>query len=111
MLYKVESATIATAKAIETASKIKNTSELNNQSTQLRISNLERQLLQQKHTTNEILNHIKKQKTNKDNKQRSPTIPPPYNPFTTINRPTNNSNYKNFTTSQKTGIAQQQSNT
>jgi hypothetical protein len=57
----MESATVATTKAIEKASLMKNHSELNNRSTQLRISNLERQLLQQKQMANKILNHIEKQ--------------------------------------------------
>jgi hypothetical protein len=73
---KIESATVATTRAIEKATEITNASTQNYHTTNLRIANIERQLSHQKQTANEILNYIKRQKTNKDNKQPYKTMSP-----------------------------------
>jgi hypothetical protein len=59
---RVLSATVATTKAILNAVNNIEESNAENQATQLQILNLEKQLLQQKQTPNEIINHIKRQK-------------------------------------------------
>jgi len=82
---KIESATAATTRAIEKATEITNAATQNYHTTNLRIANIERQLSHQKQTANEILNHIKRQKTNKDNKHHHKTMPPSPNPFNTHN--------------------------
>jgi hypothetical protein len=76
---RTASATIATTKAIDKALEIIDVSNNNNQATQLRILNLEKQLLKQNQTSNEILNHLKSQKNSKGSHQRPMTSPP--NPF------------------------------
>jgi hypothetical protein len=58
---RTQSATAATAKSIEKAVQSISSDNTCNQITQLRISNIEKQLTQQKQTANEILNHLKTQ--------------------------------------------------
>ncbi len=55
---RTSSATIATTKAIDKALEIIDVSNNNNQATQLRILNLEKQLQKQNQTSNEILNQL-----------------------------------------------------
>jgi hypothetical protein len=78
---RISSATVATAnsinKAIETIDLTNNT----NETTHLRLLNLEKRLIQQNQTSNEILNHLKKQKNSKGSQQEPLTAPT--NPFTT----------------------------
>jgi hypothetical protein len=62
------SATAATAKAINKAIETIETTNNTNQATKLRIHNLEKQLIEQKQTANEILNHICKQKNKEGNR-------------------------------------------
>jgi len=50
-------------------------SNIEKQATQLRILNLEKQLLQQKQTANEIINHIKRQKNSHGSHPGSMTSP------------------------------------
>jgi hypothetical protein len=72
---RTSSATIATTKAIDKALEIIDVSNNNNQATQLRILNLEKQLQKQNQTSNEILNHLKNQKNSKGSHQRPVTSP------------------------------------
>jgi hypothetical protein len=76
---RTSSATIATTKAIDKALEIIDVSNNNNQATQLRRLNLEKQLQKQNQTSNEILNHLKNQKKSKGSHQRPMTSP--LNPF------------------------------
>jgi hypothetical protein len=77
---RTSSATIVTTKAIDKALGIIDVSNSNNQANQLCILNLEKQLLKQNQTSNEILNHLKNQKNLKGSHQRPMTSPP--NPST-----------------------------
>ena len=62
------SATTATMKSINKAIHQINNETSTNQITQVRISNIEKQLTQQRQTANEILNHLKAQKNSKNSK-------------------------------------------
>jgi len=62
------SATTATMKSINKAIHHINNETSTNQITQVRISNIEKQLTQQRQTANEILNHLKAQKNSKNSK-------------------------------------------
>jgi hypothetical protein len=69
------SATISTALAINTALSNLNTNNTQEQATQLRISNLEKQILQQTQTNKEILNHLKKQQEPPKQHRETPKRP------------------------------------
>ncbi len=69
------SATVATAtKSISRAINIINNQNNDNQAAELRILNLDKQLLHQKHTSNEIINHQIKQITPKKLKNKSSRV-------------------------------------
>jgi hypothetical protein len=73
---KTQSATAATAKSIEKAVQSISSDSTCNQITQLRISNIEKQLTQQKQTANEILNHLKTQQQQQNgNRSHSGQVP------------------------------------
>jgi hypothetical protein len=78
---RISSATVATAKSINKAIETINSTNDINETTHLRILNLEKRLIQQNQTSNEILNHLKKQKNLKGSQQGPLTAP--INPFTT----------------------------
>jgi hypothetical protein len=66
------SATTAMAKAVNKAIATIELTNNTNQATKLRIHNLEKQLIEQKQTANEILNHIRKQQNRKSNEPTNP---------------------------------------
>jgi len=68
---RTQSATAATAKSIEKAVQSISSDNTCNQITQLRISNIEKQLTQQKQTANEILNHLKTQQQQQQQQQQN----------------------------------------
>ncbi|MFN9982694.1 MAG: hypothetical protein ACK53Y_22385, partial [bacterium] len=72
---KTTSATISTALAINTALSNLNTNNTQEQATQLRISNLEKQILQQTQTNKEILNHLRKQQEPTKQHRETPKRP------------------------------------
>jgi hypothetical protein len=69
----ISSATVATAKSINKAVESIELTNNTNGTTHLKILNLEKCLIQQNQTTNEILNHLRKQKNSKGSQQAGTT--------------------------------------
>jgi hypothetical protein len=72
----IASATVATSRAIQNALEATEENTSQNQINQLRFQKLEKQLLHQKQISNELINHIKKQKNSKGSQRGLLTSPP-----------------------------------
>jgi len=88
----IASATVATSRAIQNALEATEENTSQNQINQLRFQKLEKQLLHQKQISNEIINHIKKQKNSKGSQRGLLTSPP--------KKPNPQSNFINLTSNQ-----------
>jgi len=93
---RTTSATTPTSKAINKALEKIDNNNIHNQTTELRIHNIEKQLTEQKQTSNEILNHLKRQ-CNTQKKTYTLNIPHinPFNHNKKRNYPTNTFNTNN----------------